>query len=111
MKDDFLDAVDEILEMTDDDLDLLSPAELVRVIRICRKALGGDDEKQPSLLTCRCGRTPKVVQWGDTLNPNATWIECDCGMMTDSVHCDDPDVAIEMAAEIWNGGKTWCKVT
>ena len=53
---------------------------------------------------CRCGRRPEMIQWGDTVNPNATWVECECGMMTDTMHDEDAEEAKRLAAVIWNGG-------
>jgi hypothetical protein len=50
-----------------------------------------------------CGYEARLCQWRDTLEPNATWVECpDCGIMTDSFHHEDPEMAKEMAAAIWN---------
>ena len=49
-----------------------------------------------------CGACPVVVQWTDTVNPNATWVECECGMMTDTQHHVSKDEARKMAIEIWD---------
>lgn len=58
------------------------------------------------LLGCpSCGKEAKVCQWGDTKDPNATWIECECVMMTDTQHAEDPQEAIELAIKVWNGNR------
>jgi len=55
------------------------------------------------LLPCPfCGGQPRLAQWLDTLNPNATWIECECGIMTESVYHEDPEQAKRLAAAVWN---------
>ena len=52
-----------------------------------------------------CGGEAHICQWKDTKNPNATWIECDCGMMTDSYHHKDPQEATKMAIAVWDGNR------
>jgi hypothetical protein len=52
---------------------------------------------------CGCGQKPKLVQMTDSERPNVTWIECKCGMMTDSVIGEPKEKAVELAAKIWNG--------
>ena len=58
------------------------------------------------LLPCPCcGKRPRVVQWRDTLNPNATWIECKskhCGLMTPTTYNKSPLQAALQAEKIWN---------
>jgi hypothetical protein len=49
-----------------------------------------------------CGKRPILVQWRDTLNPNATWIECKCGIMTDSYHHKEPLKAFLRVKKVWN---------
>jgi hypothetical protein len=51
---------------------------------------------------CKCGKEARVCQWTDTLQPNATWIECECGMITRSFHHKDPLVAKQKAIKMWN---------
>ena len=51
---------------------------------------------------CKCGRMPKVCQWTDTKRPNATWIECECGMVTKSFYSKDPQTAKDNAIKTWN---------
>ncbi len=60
--------------------------------------------REPDLLPCPCcGGIALFGQWLDTLDPNATWIECTtCELMTDSVHHEDPIEAMRLAAAIWN---------
>ena len=60
--------------------------------------------KEP-LICGSCERKPAICQWTDTVNPNATWIECECGMMTDTVYHEDPDMAKDLAIDIWNGSR------
>lgn len=58
------------------------------------------------LLDCPfCSCEAHIGQWRDTLNPNATWVECmspSCRAMTDTVHHEDADEAKRMAAALWN---------
>lgn len=56
------------------------------------------------LLPCPfCGGAAAFRQWLDTLDPNATWIECTgCSVMTDTTHHHDPEHAKRMAAQVWN---------
>ena len=50
-----------------------------------------------------CGGKAVFGQWLDTLNPNATWIECTgCPILTDAFYHEDPIKAKEEAAAIWN---------
>jgi uncharacterized Zn finger protein len=50
-----------------------------------------------------CGSEARICQWRDTLDPNATWVECpECGIMTDSFHHADAEEAKAMAAAVWN---------
>lgn len=59
--------------------------------------------REPKLLPCPCcGSEAAIRQWRDTENPNATWVECQCGLMTDSVHNEDSREAANLAAAIWN---------
>lgn len=51
---------------------------------------------------CKCGREPKVCQWTDTKPANATWIECECGMMTRSFHGKDANGVKDKAIKMWN---------
>jgi len=52
---------------------------------------------------CKCGAEPVMVQWEDTLKPNATWIECkSCGMMTKTYYDKVPLKAKEKALKAWN---------
>ena len=44
---------------------------------------------------------PTVRQWLYTLKPHATWIECSCGVTTDSFHHDDPQEAKRLAWKAW----------
>jgi hypothetical protein len=58
------------------------------------------------LMDCPCcGTTPNICQWKDTITPNATWIECECGIMTDSTHHEDSNEAKNLAIKIWNGNR------
>ena len=55
------------------------------------------------LLPCPfCGGQPRLAQWLDTLNPNASWVECECGIMTESVYHEDAEQAKRLAAAVWN---------
>lgn len=51
---------------------------------------------------CKCGREPHVCQWTDTKKPNATWIECECGLMTKSFYSKDAELAKTKAIKMWN---------
>lgn len=53
---------------------------------------------------CKCGAEPKLCQWTDTKKPgrNATWIECECGMITKSHYSKDPETAKNKAIKAWN---------
>ena len=51
---------------------------------------------------CKCGLEPKVCQWTDTKKPNATWIECSCGMLTKSFYSKDPELSKTKAIKAWN---------
>ena len=57
-----------------------------------------------ALLPCpMCGDEARVCQWKDTVEPNATWIECpNCSVMTDTFYDPSPDEAIRNAASVWN---------
>ena len=52
-----------------------------------------------------CGRKPYLVQWRDTLKPNATWIQCKCGVMTDSHYNEGMFKAAHAAMLVWNRRK------
>ena len=58
------------------------------------------------LLQCPfCGSPAALCKWLDTLEPNATWIECtngDCGILTDSFHHEYPEQAKALAIAVWN---------
>ncbi len=50
-----------------------------------------------------CAGMPALRQWRDTVNPNATWIECvQCGLMTDTFYDPNALIAQHKAAERWN---------
>lgn len=50
-----------------------------------------------------CGSAPALRQWRDTVNPNATWVECvGCGLMTDTFYDPNAIAAQRKAAERWN---------
>lgn len=57
-----------------------------------------------NLLPCPfCGSKAHIVQWRDTLKPNATWIECEgCHAMIETLYDDDPATARHQAAAVWN---------
>lgn len=57
-----------------------------------------------NLLPCPfCGGKAHFCQWIDTLDPNATWIECEqCHVATDTVHHDMPERAKQIVAATWN---------
>lgn len=55
-----------------------------------------------TLKPCKCGKEPKMAQWEDTKKPNATWIECECGMITLSFYSKDPELAKKKAVKMWN---------
>lgn len=61
---------------------------------------GSDSEHCPC-----CGSLPHVEQWRDTLNPNATWIRCDCGLSSATVYHEDPGKAKEEASRKWKNRK------
>ena len=58
------------------------------------------------LLPCPfCGSKAIVVQWRDTLKPNATWIECTrpaCGIQTRTVYHKLVEGAVKLAIKLWN---------
>lgn len=58
------------------------------------------------LIPCPCCEAEaKYCQWRDTLEPNATWVECtneECGLTTDDVHHKDPEEAKRIVARRWN---------
>ena len=49
-----------------------------------------------------CGGQAKVCQWRDTVDPNCTWIECECGAMMEHVHDESHVDAKEKAIKVWN---------
>ena len=49
-----------------------------------------------------CGSSIKVNQWKDTLKPNATWIECTCGLITKTFYDKDPEKAKTKVLKMWN---------
>lgn len=50
-----------------------------------------------------CGDEASFCQWRDTMEPNATWVECpSCGIMTDTFYDPSPDEAKRKAATVWN---------
>lgn len=55
------------------------------------------------LLPCPfCGKRPILVQWRDTDKPNATWVECRCGIISNN-HYDDCHIkAAAKAIKKWN---------
>lgn len=61
---------------------------------------------RPTVLPCPCcGGKARLCQWRDTVNPNATWVECvseACGVMTDSQHAETPEEAARLAIAIWS---------
>jgi hypothetical protein len=62
-----------------------------------------------TLLPCaHCGGKAILVQWRDTLEPNATWVACqnpDCKMMTEAYHSEYYlafTQAADRARAVWN---------
>ena len=49
-----------------------------------------------------CGRKPRLVQWRDTKKPNATWVECKCGVMTEVAFHKSVMEAAALVVKIWN---------
>lgn len=59
----------------------------------------------PEMLNCpnpNCDSHPFLGQWRDTEKPNATWIVCDCGVMTIAFYDKDPVKAKIKAIKVWN---------
>ncbi len=48
-----------------------------------------------------CNATPHLCQWTDTVRPNATWINCDCGFTTKTYYDKDPEKAKKKVLKIW----------
>lgn len=72
-----------------------------------RRHIAFEKDMQKRLKPCaHCGsKKPRLVQWRDTLNPNATWVECSvqsCKMMTSSYYHTNPVKAAEQAMKVWN---------
>jgi hypothetical protein len=61
---------------------------------------------QKELKCCaHCGARPRLVQWRDTAEPNATWVECPrrgCGVMTPSFYHREYINAAAAAIKAWN---------
>lgn len=49
-----------------------------------------------------CGSKPSLAQWRDTVKPNATWIECKCGIMTKSFYGKSFLTTARKAIKCWN---------
>jgi hypothetical protein len=58
--------------------------------------------KIPEIKECKCGVTPELTQWNDTRRPNASFITCDCGLMTKSYYSKNPDLAKKRCITDWN---------
>ncbi len=59
--------------------------------------------KVAELMKCpNCKSIPNLTQWTDTKKPNATWIECSCGIITKTFYHKDADVAKKRATKVWN---------
>lgn len=51
---------------------------------------------------CICGKEAKVCQWTDTLKPNATWMECKCGIISKTFYSKDSVDARNKCIKAWN---------
>lgn len=50
-----------------------------------------------------CNGKATLVQWKDTLKPNATWIECEeCGCTTTTLYSKNAETAKNKVLNIWN---------